>query len=493
MRESQYFNDTVVKYLNQSVYHVNQETLDKKMKGSLWTLTTWNTTFKRFIKDSQYLTSSSSELRGYKFLTGVIDGVEGALLYEKGGLPLKMVVLDSSKRDHNDFTKIFVFDLELDNFNSDFSGYGKAKFNFRTQGLNSFDVFVKELVSYDLFRNEHSQNILYEGQLSGEVDESRLIITDETVRLYNGNKLHGIHSYKSLIDAKYEIKGLELQSGRYVWEMHGWSKENKYISFPYNSNKTPSNLHEWKFVLESLGSGQPIADVIESSKVQSYKEANDRINTLSTFDKDDNGIIDVIEHKDFSNLLRHYQSTLLEFEKSESQPYIQYFVKLNKYIIQKEKNLNTLYTRIKETEETTQELFEDSIGLLNNEIHNYQMILTSGLTMITAIVNEDRLTFYEIYEKFDEIGVFTSNWEKEMSLKLENLSLKLDVLIYSINKMENSIRDQLSTLTQLNIQMTENVKTSLKEINSTLDFGNLIAMINTYQAYKINQQTKSLK
>jgi hypothetical protein len=493
MRDSKYFNDTIINYLNESTYHISKETLEKKMKGSMWSLTTWNTTFRSFIKDSQYLTSSSSELRGFTFLTGVIDDVEGVLIYEKGALPLKMVVLDKSKKDHRNFTKIHVFNLELDNFNSPYKGYYKEKFSFSARGLVLFDRFLKELVSYEHFINERQNDILYDGTIIGRLnDESRLVITDKTVRFFEGKNLHGIYSYNSLIDANYKITSLELKSGQFVWSISGWSKENEYISFPSTSYDNPSDLHEWKSILESIGSGKSIDEVLKNASVQLNQEKMDRENTLASFDKDDNGVIDIVENKDFSKLLRHYQGTLLEFEKNESQPYLQYFIKLSKYISQKEKNLNTLFTRIKDTEETTQELFEDSIGLLNNEIHNYRMILTSSLTMITAIVNDDRLTFYEIYEKFDEIGVFNSNWEKEMSLQLENLSLKLDILIYSINKMENSIRNQLDNLTQVNLLMKDDVINSLKEINSTLDFGNLVSMVNAYQVYKINKNTKSL-
>ena len=57
------------------------------------------------------------------------------------------------------------------------------------------------------------------------------------------------------------------------------------------------------------------------------------------------------------------------------------------------------------------------------------------------------------------------------------------------NQISNSI-DQLSYVTEeSNKQLTE----QLSEIDSTMKVGNLISVINTYQNYKINKNTKSLR
>ena len=48
--------------------------------------------------------------------------------------------------------------------------------------------------------------------------------------------------------------------------------------------------------------------------------------------------------------------------------------------------------------------------------------------MVGALVSEDLITFYEIYESFDKLGMFNSNWENEVSKKLQNIGEKLDIL-----------------------------------------------------------------
>ena len=46
------------------------------------------------------------------------------------------------------------------------------------------------------------------------------------------------------------------------------------------------------------------------------------------------------------------------------------------------------------------------IGILNNEIHLYNLVLYNSLKMVTSIANDDLFTFYDIYEKFDKFSWF---------------------------------------------------------------------------------------
>ena len=52
--------------------------------------------------------------------------------------------------------------------------------------------------------------------------------------------------------------------------------------------------------------------------------------------------------------------------------------------------------------------------------------------MVASFVEEDLFIFYEIYETFDELNVFNSNWENEVAGKLSNIEHKLDTIISSI-------------------------------------------------------------
>ncbi len=117
--------------------------------------------------------------------------------------------------------------------------------------------------------------------------------------------------------------------------------------------------------------------------------------------------------------------------------------------------------------------------------------------MIGALVKEDLITFYEIYESFDKIGIYNSNWENEVSNQLFNIGNKLDELMYSINQMEINIVNEISNLTYVTQEsfkdLSKSVSEQLKEVESTIETNNLLTLINTYQVYKINKNTKSLK
>ena len=115
--------------------------------------------------------------------------------------------------------------------------------------------------------------------------------------------------------------------------------------------------------------------------------------------------------------------------------------------------------------------------------------------MIGSLVCDDLITFYEIYESFDKLGIFNSNWENEVSEKLTNIGDKLNDLMYSINKMEQNIVNELSNMSYVAQEsfneLSQSVSNQLEEIDSTIKFNNLLTGIQTYQLYKINKNTKN--
>ena len=58
-------------------------------------------------------------------------------------------------------------------------------------------------------------------------------------------------------------------------------------------------------------------------------------------------------------------------------------------------------------------------------------------------------------------------------------------IVSEISDMNYSVQESFG---ELNNSLTS----SLKSINSSIDVNNLFTVINTYQLYKINKQTKSL-
>jgi hypothetical protein len=138
-------------------------------------------------------------------------------------------------------------------------------------------------------------------------------------------------------------------------------------------------------------------------------------------------------------LLSKYQKQIIGIDKN----YIHQFVKVSNYISTKKNNIQLIFKSIDEINSKTD--LDKRINLLKIQVHTYDLFIFHSLNMIEALVSEDLITFYEIYEKFDKIGIYNSNWENEVSSKLtsigsnlSSLGNKLDALLSSIHSCPNN-------------------------------------------------------
>ena len=213
-------------------------------------------------------------------------------------------------------------------------------------------------------------------------------------------------------------------------------------------------------------------------------------NILSSLDNNQDGYVDLIEN-DFNKLLNKNQKRVMEIDKN----YIHQFVKVTNFIKTKKQNTQKIFESIRDT--SNQEELEERVNLLKNQIHSYELLVFHSINMIGALVIEDLITFYEIYESFDKLNVFNSNWENEVSEKLSSIDNKLDDLMYSIYNMEQNIVSELNHLSYVTQESFEDLNSSvtnqLKEVESSINANNLLTGIQTYQLYKINKNTKGLR
>ncbi|MDA9303963.1 hypothetical protein N9Q26_00385 [bacterium] len=236
---------------------------------------------------------------------------------------------------------------------------------------------------------------------------------------------------------------------------------------------------------------------LESSYLNHRNELlNKRSSLIQELDVDGNGIIDISENNDFSKLLKIKQKLIVELEKSEGNNYIQNFVKLSKYLKTKSENIQTLFEIISNDSKISNEYYEEYVGVLKNQINTYNMMLITSLNMVISFCNDDRITFYEIYETFDKLNVFSSNHEREISMGLKNIESKLDEVVQSIYQMEMNICSELYNLQFITEDISDSLSglsQGLSEINSSIQTNNLLTGIQTYQMYKINKNTKGLR
>jgi len=214
------------------------------------------------------------------------------------------------------------------------------------------------------------------------------------------------------------------------------------------------------------------------------------LSVLDLLDSDKDGNVDLIEN-DFNKLLNKNQKTILGVDAK----YIHQFVKVSNFIKTKKQNTQKIFESIRET--SSQEELEERVALLKNQIHSYELLVFHSINMIGALVSEDLITFYEIYESFDKLGMFNSNWENEVSEKLTNIGDKLDDLMQSIYNMEQNVVNELSHLSYVTQESFEDLNRSvtsqLREVESSINTNNLLTGIQTYQLYKINKNTKGIR
>ena len=228
------------------------------------------------------------------------------------------------------------------------------------------------------------------------------------------------------------------------------------------------------------------------------KENSDRISKLNhnqnllinEIDKNGDGQVDFIDVKTFDNLLSKNQKNILKIDDK----YIQKFVKISIYLNTKKNNTQKIFESIKNTHNEID--LNELVNLLKNQIHTFDLLVFHSINMLTSLVEDDRITFFEIYECFDQLGVFNSNWENEVSDKLTDIGSGINELMHSIYNMENKIVSSIDNLTYVTKdsfrELSDSVEKQLTNIDSTIKFNNFLNVIQTYQMYKINKNTKRL-
>jgi len=236
-----------------------------------------------------------------------------------------------------------------------------------------------------------------------------------------------------------------------------------------------------------------------------------RDETIHNLDKDNNGLVDILEVDDFMKLLKKHQEKIIKINSG----HITDFVKVSEHLSLKKDNIQIIFDRLKNTVDLQ---IEGLLELLNNQINIFNVLLFHSINMIGSLINNDLITYNEIYLKFDKLDVFNSNWENQVQSELISVNKGLvDVknklseiskgvntmnknfrqLIYNVHQMEKNITSELSNLSytidygvsELNSSLTR----ELKDINSGIGMNNLLTGIQTYQMYKINKNTKSLR
>lgn len=220
----------------------------------------------------------------------------------------------------------------------------------------------------------------------------------------------------------------------------------------------------------------------EEIRVKNLNKSKSEI--FKRIDKDGNGIVDIIEGNDFEILLKHNQKKIIEVDRT----YIQKFIKISNYLKIQKENIQKLFNKVKSS--PNQKSLNEYIKVLEEYINSYNLLVLGSLNMIVSLVDDDMITFYDLYERFDNLNIFDSKHEKDLSEKLDNVNVNLNEVCSSIIDVGDSIVNSLDTLTDITLQTQNNIIKQLKGVNSKLSFGNFLKGIQIYQKHRILKKLK---
>jgi hypothetical protein len=287
-----------------------------------------------------------------------------------------------------------------------------------------------------------------------------------------------------------------LQSGKKIGSDREYSYDclpikilSVFPTFEYSISETQEILT----ILFNMKKYEEIFNKINTELLESFEEKRLRElqktqnSVLSELDKDGDGMIDVIDGNDFILLLQKHQKSIVEVDRN----YVQQFVKVSSYLKTKKGNIHSVFNSIKDT--PNEEVLKECVEILKDEINTYNLVLFNSLNMVVSLVEDDMITFYEIYEMFDNLNIFDSKHEKDVSQKLTNIGDGLVSLLYELRTVGNQISDSIGELSYVTDKSNQKLTERLMEINSSLQVNNLLTGIQTYQLYKINKSNKILR
>lgn len=377
-------------------------------------------------------------------------------------------------------------------------------------GMEVYELKFKKLFSdFSKSINESHQfnDVRKYGHRSSYINEVRIFDLEGIYEISLIEK-HKVYEYKHRSSIKFDFRYREIKTNflgfkideeeisvifEPFYENYFTSSDKDYEKFKNSLDKNliKINNRESELVNIFLSMSLTLLDeVVKESNTLRLKHSENIQNSLLEVDKDNNGEVDLVDDESFYLLLNKYQKNISDMDKV----YIQKFVKISMYLKTKKKNTQKIFESINKTKNDKE--LNELFSLLKNQIHSYELMVFHSISMIVSLVENDYISFYEIYESFDQLGVFNSNWENEVSKKLTNINKGLKDIMYSLDEMESNIVGSLRTLnytTQDSFRkLNSSISSQLGSINSSIDFNNLLTGIQTYQMYKVNQNTKRI-
>jgi hypothetical protein len=237
----------------------------------------------------------------------------------------------------------------------------------------------------------------------------------------------------------------------------------------------------------------------------------------------DTRILNISKIKDIRKLIVENQKQISEIDKN----YILAFLKIHVYLgVQIELILESIDLLLAQKDKSIIDLFLDSI---KSQIRTYNIVYLNFINMVVCLCENQLVIFYELYSVFDGLGVFKTNYEKEVtdSLSLINISIdnmesniinKLSVIEHQLKNISQGVIELKATMQQSIIaiknledsigscfasvqtavgsslnELSDDISGYLTRIESGIAYNNLISTVNSYQLYKVNSNIRSFR
>jgi hypothetical protein len=429
----------------------------------------------------------------------------------------------------------------------------KNKLLIKFNNFKSVNTFLKDL--NNLIHDSHIENFIF--NVSNDL-KGVLNLFDNSIK-FEEKYIVGLIYYTKLIDSKNLGLDIDLIA---KWNQINDEQKNNFINLISNE-KTLKYLTSYEYLNE-----------LNSKEILNIDALNKLFILIELFFTEFlNYIFNFVEEDIKTKVLKDFHMIILNSKKLDKKiniedykntclQNIQYSISDNKLLLEHPDNFKDL---ILKTENTIidlnsefipkflkvfnfinkqYEIIEKSLSILNNEenienidqlldiikiqIGSYNVFYLNSVAMISTLASNRHTYFYELYDEFDNLGVFNTSYEKNVlnSLKVienemiglnENISLgylmienKLNQVIDGItslnhamyenikaiyhleNRLVSSFKSLENTIAVNTSDLAKNINDHLVNIDSKIGFNNLVSVVSAYQLYKINKQTKPL-
>ena len=121
-----------------------------------------------------------------------------------------------------------------------------------------------------------------------------------------------------------------------------------------------------------------------------------------------------------------------------------------------------------------------------SSIKNISSLVSLRNQLLYSVLTENRSSILIIKEKMDDQGILLTHYQRE---NLEKMDDVVNTLKEGFEKLSGMVMNLSSQLEEINTSINQ----GNLQIKERLEFNNLLTGIQTYQMYKINKNTKSLR